>query len=403
MNDRSAVDTITGYFYQFDVSILSVLQLTDPAHSIEVECVEDVDIRTATDLTAVQCKYYAKTEYNHSVIKDAVMAMLTHFKAAKDGGRPLTSYMLRGHFAAGQEKLKDGIDLDSLKKNFLTYTKEKVRHEHHVDLGVSDAELQEFLGVMKVDVNAPEFTKQFEEVIRLLQTEFNCTRFSAEFFYYNNALRIIRELSICQTPAGRTITKRAFLERTNTSSVLFNEWFVEKRGKKKHLAALRAEYFTELNVSPHERFFLLEVDPTTYVRDELKDIIHLVSSKWSKTSKREPRPFCPYVYVHNIPEQELLSLKKDLHSEGFKFIDGHDFLGSDFSTKSITEAATHLNGIKVKLISSLNQVQDTLDAIAATRKIYQFHRGEPFFVMNNPSIGHTRIQVEKLSDVKEIV
>lgn len=33
MIDRSAVDTIRGYFYQFDLTILSVLQLTSPDDS----------------------------------------------------------------------------------------------------------------------------------------------------------------------------------------------------------------------------------------------------------------------------------------------------------------------------------------------------------------------------------
>ena len=54
MIDRSAVDTIRGYFYQFDLSILSVLKLTSPDDSIEIECTEDIDIRTATEITATQ-------------------------------------------------------------------------------------------------------------------------------------------------------------------------------------------------------------------------------------------------------------------------------------------------------------------------------------------------------------
>ena len=55
MTDRSAVDTIRGYFYQFDLSILSILRLTSPSDTVEIECIEDVDIRTATELTAMTC------------------------------------------------------------------------------------------------------------------------------------------------------------------------------------------------------------------------------------------------------------------------------------------------------------------------------------------------------------
>ncbi|MGA3952221.1 hypothetical protein ACI2TT_16405 [Ralstonia nicotianae] len=156
MTDRSAVDTIRGYFYQFDLSILSVLRLTSPDDSVEIECTEDIDIRTATDVTATQCKYYAKTEYNHSVIKDAVKHMVSHFKESLAGTKPKVSYSIKGHYASGQEKLDGGIDVDFLKKNFLTYSEgkgaAKVTRYHHSELGLSDADLGEFLKSLTIDV-----------------------------------------------------------------------------------------------------------------------------------------------------------------------------------------------------------------------------------------------------------
>ncbi len=42
MTNRSAVDTIKGYFYQFGMSILSVLRLANDSDSISIECVEDI-------------------------------------------------------------------------------------------------------------------------------------------------------------------------------------------------------------------------------------------------------------------------------------------------------------------------------------------------------------------------
>ena len=65
MADRTAIDTIRGYFYQFDYSIISLLKLSNGTESILVEGVEDIDITTASETTAIQCKYYEKTEYNH--------------------------------------------------------------------------------------------------------------------------------------------------------------------------------------------------------------------------------------------------------------------------------------------------------------------------------------------------
>ena len=68
MADRTATDTIRGYFYQFDLAILKLLQLEGDAHEITVEGIEDVDVKNATEEIAIQCKYHSKTEYNHSAI-----------------------------------------------------------------------------------------------------------------------------------------------------------------------------------------------------------------------------------------------------------------------------------------------------------------------------------------------
>ena len=403
MTDRSAVDTIRGYFYQFDMSIQHLLSLENDSDSISIECVEDIDLRTASDITAVQCKYYAKSEYNHSVIKEAIMYMLSHFKEVKAGTKPKISYVIRGHYASGHQKLNAGIDVEFLKKNFLTYSTDEVKHYHHTELSLDDSDLEKFLTLLTVDINALDFDKQFQAVVCQLKVAFDCTLFSAEFFYYNNALRIIRELAIRLNPTDRIITKQEFLERVNTSSILFNEWFVQKKGKKLHLAALRKEYFTSLNISPFERFFLIEIDPVSYSREELKELFFILSAKWSKTSRLEPSSFCPYLFVQGIPEEELRALKKELSIEGFKFVDGYDYQGADFSVSSIRQKATYSNGIKMKLLNSLVNLNETVNTITKTRKIYQFHLGQSYFELVNPSVKHVKIQVEKLSDIKEIV
>jgi hypothetical protein len=404
MTDRSAVDTIRGYFYQFDHSILKLLQLTNHDDSVAVECIEDVDIHTATEVTAVQCKYYAGTDYNHSVIKPAVMFMLTHFKKTRDDGRQLINYSLRGHYNSGQHKLTLPIDIAFLKQHFLTYSEKKVEHCHHEDLGLSDVDLAEFLSVLDLDINAASFEEQFAEVIRELQTAYRCTPFEAEYFFYNNALAMTRKLSIQKLPVNRTITKKAFIERSDTSSVLFNEWFVRKKGEKAHFAALKKAYFSCLNLSPFERFFLIEVDPTTLVRSDLKDALHILSRKWSKTTKRDGNSsFCPYVYVHGLPNEELILLKKELSTEEFGFIDGYDFQGADFSVKSIAKRATYDNEIKLKVLNSIADLEVILGAVTKTREVYQFHLENSYFDVTNKAVKHVKIQLKNLTDIKVII
>ena len=178
MADRTAINTIRGYFYQFDYSIVSLLKLSNNTESILVEGVEDIDITTASETTAIQCKYYENTEYNHSVIAEPIRLMLNHFKEVKLGNKAEIKYKLRGHYKSGHSKLALPISIQNLKDNFLTYTRTKkisnvntkVKHLHHIELNLSDAELFEFIRLLEIDINAVEFEKQFKEIISLFKT-----------------------------------------------------------------------------------------------------------------------------------------------------------------------------------------------------------------------------------------
>ena len=77
--ERSAIATIKGYYYQFDYFILQLLKCNSDADSICIEGIEDVDLNTVDETTAIQCKYYAGTEYNHSVIAQPLRYMIDHY------------------------------------------------------------------------------------------------------------------------------------------------------------------------------------------------------------------------------------------------------------------------------------------------------------------------------------
>lgn len=403
MHERSAIDTLKGYFYQFDYSIIRLLELNDERNTIVVEGIEDVDIRTATEENTVQCKYYAKTEYNHSVIAEPIRLMINHYKDVKDGLKRPVNYNLYGYFQGGQEKLTLPINTAFLKDKFLTYTRDKMKYFHHVTLDLSDNDLENFLLKLSININAVDYETQLSNVIGLLQKHFNCTQFEAENFYYNNALKVIKDLAVKQNINEREIAQIDFLKKINTREVLFNEWFVKYKGKKKLLSEIRKQYFSNLNISPFERFFLVEVPNFNYSRSKLKELLFTISKKWSKTSKRESCTFCPYVYLHNISEYELIELKKELYTENFIIIDGFDFNGASFNPKSITKVPNEGNQIKLKILNNINLLDLTFNEINKTKEVYQFYKTSPFFEIKNPSIKHIVIPIEELNDIKEVI
>ncbi len=403
MTNRSATDKIKGYFYQFDYSIKKILETPNSNDSVTIEGIEDIDVESATDETAIQCKYYAKTEYNHSVIGKPIRFMLTHFMNDKNNGKSPIKYTLYGYYKSGHHKLVLPISVDDLKDNFLTYTEKGVKQFHHININASDFDLGNFISHLEINIHAQEYDEQLKSVLDLLKSWFSCNDFEAEFFYYNNALNAIRELAIKNDINDRTITKSDFLSKINSKAILFNSWFLEFKGFKKHFKELRTEYFTGLNSSSFDRFFLLEIDNAKYLRADLKELIFLISKKWSKISRREANPFCPYIYIHGIDESELIDLKRELSSEEFVFTDGYSFHGADFNVKSILIKPNSNNGILLKFLNEQNHLEQVLAKSTKTKEIYQFYYNRPYYINDSCGLKHTKIQIQELKNIKEII
>ncbi|HAS1185996.1 TPA: hypothetical protein I3819_004381, partial [Enterobacter cloacae] len=101
---RSAIHAIKGYFYQFDKTIVELLHTQDD-DVIYVEGVEDIDLKNADEITAIQCKYYENTEYNHSVIAHPIQLMLKDYAKRLAGKEDIYKYTLYGHYPSGHDKL----------------------------------------------------------------------------------------------------------------------------------------------------------------------------------------------------------------------------------------------------------------------------------------------------------
>lgn len=231
MATRAADATIKGYYYQFDTSILKLLELGTDTDTITIEGIEDIDITTATDATTIQCKYLSKPRFINSAVREPITLMLDHFV------NPSTpdnyNYVLYAHFENETPDNEPVIDIAKLKA-ILTYTESKVEKQHHIDNGITDAKLSSFIAQFKF-VFGKKFEIQQQEVIQKLTTKFNCSVFEADTLYYNNALRIVIDKAIKRTTSQRLISKGDFIKAIDCRKKLFNEWFIKLRSKKEYL------------------------------------------------------------------------------------------------------------------------------------------------------------------------
>ena len=178
---------------------------------------------------------------------------------------------------------------------------------------------------------------------------FRSGSFEAEY-YYNNALRYIKEVATQQGVKDRRVSKKQFLKKIDSKKMLFDKWYLQFKGIREYCSEIKKQYFSPRNVSPYERFFLIECDELID-NTKLISLLVKISNNWSKLFKREIHTFCPYIYLQGITKERLVIVKKMLQQEDVRIWDGYDFLGADFSTESIIRKADAENNVKMKIIN----------------------------------------------------
>lgn len=396
MVNREAVSTIRGYFYQFDYSIIQVLSLQNEDDTICVESIEDVDINNEENITLHQCKCYEETEYNHSVIAPAVRWMLEHFSKNKNENY---NYYIYGTFKSGQQKLKI-ITVDFAKKHFFTYTKSKQKHIIHSELGLSDKNLSDFLSKLKINIIAENFEKQEQTVKELICSNLGCRKQESDLYYYN-ALYIIKKLATEKEKAKRNISRKDFVNQLKFVDSQFELWLLHKKGNFQFVKAIKKKYFNNgLNISPYDRFFLIECSTDTTIA-ELKTVVLHISCKYSKISQRAKPKFCPYFCFYGLNDEMLINLKKNLDRNGVLFTDGYDYRGADFNACSVVKEPTMGNLISLRIIDNIDLLDSVYRVTNSTIEIYQFYCRNVYY--ENTKFKHIKIPFERINDISEMV
>lgn len=396
--DRSAIDTIRGYCYQFDKTILEILSLKNIGDTIEVEGIEDVDVESGGVLRAVQCKYYENTEYNHSVIAKPIRLMLEHYANNKKfNGK----YHLYGHYKAGQDKLTLPILLDTLKDTFLTFTKKNIKYEEHKRLGLSDNDLEDFLARLVIDINASNFEEQQEKVINELTREFACTVEEARHYHYNSAFDVVMKLGCSHN--DRKISKSEFIDKSNNSRSLFNIWLYKYKGRDAYLKKIRADLFNRtLNTEPYDRFFIIDVSQAQTM-DDIKQCLCIIQKNWSNLSTRASKPFSPYIFLHGNDDTHRNAIKRQIYNEGLIFSDGYNFKGSEFCVNTILKSKESRE-VKFQFIDTLDDLEKTIETATSRKEIYQFYSvGNIIDLSKIDNSKVTKVQIHDFNDIKDIV
>lgn len=399
MATRSAEYTLEGFYYQFDKTIFEILNNDDVNKPITIEGIEDIDIASANEDTAMQIKYQSKTKGTESTLRKPIFLMLKHFNEKQSLS---LSYVLYGHYKNNDE-INIVFDLGRL-KSMMMYkerdkeTKQMVEKSHLEKENISDKIVEEFIKKFTLQLSE-SFDIHQGNTFEKIKDEMNISTDEEVQMYYSNALKIVYDLSIKKSISSRKISKQNFVTKIDTKDILFNHWFIQMKSKNSYLKYINTQFFkSTLNTLVIERIFVINI--SSHSIEQLIDIIYTIESKFYKKTKRTVTRLLPYVFIENITQNELVELKETLYNDKKIINDGFIFHGAEFKCEEIRKEATLDNSISIKILNKKEYLEEVLLDIECSKKLYEFY--------DNKSISQNsdyvnKIQIKDLSDISKII
>ena len=381
MVSRSAEATIKGYYYQFDTTILKLVQLSSNTDAVTIEGIEDIDINTINESETIQCKYLSKPNFTNSTVREPITLMLAHFISVTTVNN--LKYTLYAHFENEIPGNEPAIDLPKLKE-ILTHKEGKALKCYHRDNGISDAQLTRFIAQFKLKFGI-EFDQQQKQTLAELKKHFKCTDFEADSFFYNNALRVVIDRAKMKEERKRTITKAEFIAAIDSSGKLFNEWYIRLRTKKEYLRQVKDFLTRTKALAPSRSKCIIVGNELLQANNDGLPPIAFIESLLDKYYKpgHALRNAVPLTLVLDLDNHSLLEMKKELLARGIDFNDGQEhirFTPSYFNKEPVVNlnrnATKILHASSVIRIVSLHSFISNLSSINKPKVVLHFSKAE---------------------------
>jgi hypothetical protein len=373
-NPRSADASIAGYLYQFDKSILEVLKAPDDA-TVVLEGYEDVDLRNAGNLVAIQCKYHEAGKFSAKGIRDPLRAMLKTF----DEGHEF-QYRLYGHYGQQEEEIPKHLTLEELRKA-LTKEGKKGTIRYYESFGTPT--LEGFLNHFEI-IDGPSRSDQREAVLAELKSVLGGSDDDASELHYPNAVSVVLDMAASPDEAARTVQRADFIDALDKRKDLFTRWHREFLGTDRYLKSVERRIKSlDLVKSTLRRVIILGSDElasasaTTRAIDVIKQVASLRFGVGHLAKAR------PWTVVVEAEPGELTEIKEALIRDGLAFRDG--FENVLFSPDIFDRPVIINTGKQHKKISAvsfdlrlvgLSTLQTNIENIAAPDVVLSF-RKEP--------------------------
>ena len=326
LSSRTADYTIQGFLYQFNRTLLSVIEAGDDAEIVVEGLIEDIDIHDPLSTTAIQCKYHEGQEkFTLSLIYKPILQMMNHFKDN------LAQPIIYRIYCYCPDKI-GGTSLQITETDANDILSSSNKALASLVLGVKGViDLKAFIARFQVD-----FGVQLDELIEAVHVKLSDHGFDPEEvpgLIYPNAIHAIATLSIDHDVDRRRVKKLDFVRELGaTRKTIISRWTLSLKTKGQLLTARRADLKNNIAKNVRRRTFIISQNA---LEDFDEGIVIFISEFLDKCHAKPTHTETP-VFCLDCDDRNFSSIRQRLYEKGIGCNDG--LVGTEYRREHFIRA-----------------------------------------------------------------
>jgi len=306
MASRTADSTIRGFLYQFNKTLLSIVQAEDDETIVVEGLIEDLDVVSRDgSMDAIQCKYHeSQVKFTDSLIYKPLLQMAETFSNNSDLQINFTIFL---HVPTEKFNVRD-ISQETLSAALSTKDKSLIKIVGRIDNGFDQSK---FLESVKIEFgpSIDDLELEVKEVLKDLKL----SGADIDSILYPNAISRIAKISSLKADDDRKITrKELFKYLSNVTTAAISKWTLALKNRKEILTSTRKQLAAALSQNNRERYFYFT---QTDIDDFDDNIIVFICNFLSKYHSKVAHLKTPVIAIDG-DDETVKNLKYRLYKKG---------------------------------------------------------------------------------------
>ena len=303
---RSADYTIQGFLYQFNKSIIELLDSSSDEEVMLEGIIEDIEIKGQSSIRAIQCKYHeAQEKYTLSKIYKPILQMMESYITYPNSQ---INYIIYAYFPS-----ESNGTVISLTETELSSV-----------LNTTDKDYKSLIEKIQENINLQEFSKHliikfgdsFDGLVRSVKAELIRNGFiesDIEFLTYPNAINEIAQRSIRHDPEERKIRKVDFVSTLKAiKKIAVTKWTLSLKTKAQILLAKRKQLKHGLDINTRQRIFVFDQNSI----DDFDEQIVIFINEYLQKYHYKPAHIKTPLFCFNLDNTKVTEIHGRLYKKG---------------------------------------------------------------------------------------